>query len=435
MIKKVVSDLKIRYYILVIPLPEKGVNLSLRFKKYVYVTLMTSAMWLLLLYFIKPSVWTILFSILYLSAEAGWYFEPTQSGECGSIGVGLTFNYAALLVSISIFVLISVFNFGVEDATLGLIATVVASIFVYVVLMFEVAFKEWDWLEFKFKKFGMESNGFGYLHYSDDRQYWGLQYGINMLAYLLSTIFIIICLKYRNSIFELLMKDYPVLSIIGITVSVLCWLVFTIAYIVAKDKYKKLVYFNRAFLFIIVYAYSIVVKNIVFLWTFLTIIILKILISKLYKGRVKELVNRNINLANLYPCILTLSIDMIIVRSFNVSTASLLVIGVATLIIFIMIVAITKTELFEVQEGFGYVLKEENKYTHVDIRKSVLYKDYITKAVCISLIYFGIFSIYTLVFKNVSILSAIPIIFGVFLFLFIVIKTFITLGKSEEDEE
>lgn len=91
-------------------LPEKGVNLSLRFKKYVYVTLMTSAMWLLLLYFIKPSVWTILFSILYLSEEAGWYFEPTQSGECGSIGVGLTFNYAALLVSISIFVLISVFN-------------------------------------------------------------------------------------------------------------------------------------------------------------------------------------------------------------------------------------------------------------------------------------------------------------------------------------
>ena len=68
----------------------------------------------------------------------------------------------------------SVFNFGVEDATIGLIATVVASIFVYIVLMFEVDFKEWDWLEFKFKKFGMESNGFGYLHYSEDRQDWGI---------------------------------------------------------------------------------------------------------------------------------------------------------------------------------------------------------------------------------------------------------------------
>ena len=435
MIKKVVSDLKVRYYILVMPLPEKGVNLSLRFKKYVYVTLMTSAMWLLLLYFIKPSVWTILFSILYLSAEAGWYFEPTQSGECGSIGVGLTFNYAALLVSISIFVLMSVFNFGAEDTTLGIIATVVVSIFVYVVLMFEVDFKEWDWLEFKFKKFGMESNGFGYLHYSEDRQDWGLQYGINMLAYLLSTVFIIICLKYRSSIFELLMKDYPVLSVIGITISVLCWLVFILAYVFAKNKYKKLVYFNRAFLFIIVYVYSTVIQNIVFLWTFLTIALLRLLVSRLYKDRVKERVSRNINLANLYPCILTLAIDMIIVRLLNASVGLLLVIGVHTLIIFIILVATTttNTKLFEVQEAFGYILKGEGKFTHVDIKKSVLYKAYIMNAVCISLIYFSIFSIYTLVFKNVSVLTAIPIIFGVFLFLFIVIKTFVTLSKKEEE--
>ena len=77
MIKKVVSDLKIRYYILVIPLPEKGVNLSLRFKKYVYVTLMTSAMWLLLLYFIVPSTLTIVASIVYLIFVIGAYSDVT----------------------------------------------------------------------------------------------------------------------------------------------------------------------------------------------------------------------------------------------------------------------------------------------------------------------------------------------------------------------
>ena len=273
--------------------------------------------------------------------------------------------------------------------------------------MFEVDFKEWDWLEFKFKRFGMESSEFGYLHYSEDKQDWGLQYGMNMLSYLISMAFVIICLKYRNSVFELLMKDYPVLSSVGIAISVLCGLVFVLAFIMSKDKYKKLVYFNRAFLFVIVYAYSIVIKNIVLLWAFLTIVLLKLLVSKLYKDRIKERVNRNIDLANLYPCILALSIDMMIVRLFNVSTVSLLVIGIVTLIIFIMIVAITKTELFEVQEAFGYVLKKENKYTHVDIKKSVLCKDIVTKAVCISFIYFSIFSIYTLVFKNVPILTAI----------------------------
>lgn len=394
---------------------------------------MTSAMWLLLLYLIKLSIWTILFSILYLALEASWYFNPDQSGKCSPTCVGLTFNYAVLLVSISIFILRLIFDFGWEDVTCGFIASVVVSIFVYITLMFEVDFKEWGWLEFKFKKFGMESNEFGYLHYSEDRQDWGLQYGLNMLSYILSMVFVIICLKYENSIFELLMKDYPVLSSVGITISVLCGLVFVLAYIMSKDKYKRLVYFNRAFLFVIVYAYSIVIKNIVFLWAFLIIVLLKLLVSRLYKDRVKELVSRNINLANLYPCILTLSIDMMIVRLFNVSTVSLLVIGIVTLIIFIMMVAVTKTELFEVQEVFGYVLKEENKYTHVNIKKSVLCKSIVTKAICISFIYFSIFSIYTLVFKNVSILTAIPIIFGVFLFLFIVIKTFITLSKKEEE--
>ena len=142
MIKKVVSDLKVRYYILVISLPEKGVNLSLRFKKYVYVTLMTSAMWSLLLYLIKPSVWTILFSILYLSAEAAWYFNPDQSGDSGPTCVGLTFNYAALIVSISIIVLKLIFNFEWEDTTYGFMASVIVSIFVYVTLMFEIDFKE-----------------------------------------------------------------------------------------------------------------------------------------------------------------------------------------------------------------------------------------------------------------------------------------------------
>lgn len=74
-------------------LPEKGVNLSLRFKKYVYVTLTTSAMWQLLLYFIVPSGWIIVFSILYLAVMVSWYFDPGQSGQVDSMCTGLTLNY------------------------------------------------------------------------------------------------------------------------------------------------------------------------------------------------------------------------------------------------------------------------------------------------------------------------------------------------------
>lgn len=77
-------------------LPEKGVILSLRFKKYVYVTLTTTAMWQLLLYLIIPSGWTIVFSILYLVVMVSWYFDPGQSGQVDSMCTGLTFFYLPL---------------------------------------------------------------------------------------------------------------------------------------------------------------------------------------------------------------------------------------------------------------------------------------------------------------------------------------------------
>lgn len=74
-------------------LPEKGVILSLRFKKYVYVVMTTSVMWQLLLYFLIPSGWTILLGVLYLAVMASWYFDPGQSGQVDSMCTGLTLNY------------------------------------------------------------------------------------------------------------------------------------------------------------------------------------------------------------------------------------------------------------------------------------------------------------------------------------------------------
>lgn len=68
-------------------LPEKGVILSLRFKKYVYVVMTTLAMWQLLFYFLIPSGWTILLSIIYLSIIATWYFDidnPEKLIQCVS---------------------------------------------------------------------------------------------------------------------------------------------------------------------------------------------------------------------------------------------------------------------------------------------------------------------------------------------------------------
>lgn len=155
-------------------LPEKGVILSLRFKKYVYTTLTTTAMWQLLLYFIIPSGWTIVFSILYLAVMASWYFDPGQSGQVDSMYIGLTLNYIFLLAFISTFILRLILNFSWEDTTCGVIFTFMVSAIAYIASMFEVNYKEWSWLIFQFKRFGMRPSSAVSLSYSDDRQDWGL---------------------------------------------------------------------------------------------------------------------------------------------------------------------------------------------------------------------------------------------------------------------
>lgn len=414
-------------------LPEKGVILSLRFKKYVYVTLTTTAMWQLLLYFIIPSGWTIVFSTLYLAVIASWYFDPGQSGQVDSMCTVLTLNYIFLLCFISTFILRLILNFSWEDTTCGVIFTFMVSAIAYIASMFEVNYKEWSWLIFQFKRFGMRPSSAVSLQYSDDRQDWGLQYGMSMLVHLLATVFAALCIKYGNLVFELSLKDYPVLSSIGLILSVTCWLIFIAFYMTTKNKhkYKKLVYFNRASLFIIVYTYSIVTKNIVFLWVLLTIALLKIIVAKVFKDNIKEQVSKNIYLANIYPVILILSADMMLVKT---SVKALLLVGAVTLVIFYMLVVISKVKWFDIQEAFGYKLLEDAEFTDIDVNKSILCKVCIRDAICVSLLYFGIYSIYALVFKDISIISAIPRIFGVFIFLLIVVTTFITLSKKEEEE-
>lgn len=414
-------------------LPEKGVILSLRFKKYVYVVMTTSAMWQLLLYFLIPSGWTILLSIIYLSITATWYFDIDNQGKADSMCIGLTLNYIFLLVFISTLILRLIFNFSGEDATCGAFLSIMISTIAYIASMFEVDYKEWGWLIFRFKRFGMRPDRVGYLQYSDDKQDWGLHYGMGMLVHLLATVFTALCIKYGNLVFELSLKDYPVLSSIGLILSVTCWLIFIAFYMTTKDKhkYKKLVYFNRASLFIIVYAYSIVTKSVVFLCVSLTIALLKLLVSKVFKYSIKEQVSRNVNLANIYPSILVVSVDMMLIKT---SVKASLLIGAVTLVIFYMLVVISKVKWFDIQEAFGYKLLGDAKFTDIDVNKSILCKVCVMNAICVSLLYFGIYSIYALVFKDISVISAIPRIFGVFIFLLIVVTTFITLSKKEEEK-
>ena len=113
-------------------LPEKGVILSLRFKKYVYVTLTTTIMWQLLLYILIPSYWTILSSIFYLSLMAVWYFDRDNPGTADHMCIGLTLSYILLLVFISTLILRLIFTLDEGDVICGVFLTFMVSAIAYI---------------------------------------------------------------------------------------------------------------------------------------------------------------------------------------------------------------------------------------------------------------------------------------------------------------
>ena len=109
-------------------------------------------------------------------------------------------------------------------------------------------------------------------------------------------------------------------------------------------------------------------KSVVFLCVSLTIALLKLLVSKIFKDKIKEQVSKNIYLANIYPVILILSADMMLVKT---SVKALLLIGAVTLVIFYMLVVISKVKWFDIQEAFGYKLLGDAKFTDIYYAKSV----------------------------------------------------------------
>lgn len=152
-------------------------------------TLTTAVMWQLLLYILIPSGWTILSSIFYLSLMAFWYFDKDNPGKADPMCIGLTLSYILLLVLTSTLILRLIFNLDEGDVICGVFLTFMVSAIAYIASMFEVDYKEWSWLIFRFKRFGMKPDSTNYLQYSDDRQDWGLQYGMSMLIHLLATVF------------------------------------------------------------------------------------------------------------------------------------------------------------------------------------------------------------------------------------------------------
>lgn len=437
MIKKVVSDLKIRYYILVIPLPEKGVNLSLRFKKYVYVTLMTSAMWLLLLYFIVPSTLTIVASIVYLIFVIGAYSDVTAFTkveiECG---FGLLSNYLCLLFMLHIFVSRLIFNLDWISVTKGVLITLVLFTVASLATMCKIQRDSNSWIFFSFRSFGIKVDE-GFLVYSEDKQDWGVYYGIYLLLYSLISIFVILYFKLGKKVFELSITDLMPLTLIGFILIIVSTIMYGILYKVEKDKYKRLHYFNSVFLFSIIATFSIAIQSLSFMWISLSVSLVNLIVYISFRDSIKEDVLTNIFYATVYPDFLIVSLNIILYKFTGIPRDMLVGIGIVTLGVFFILVYGFNINLFNIDEAFGYRIDTLDKVMDVDVNTKLFYRVYPLKLITISLIYFAWYCVYVLVTHTVQVQLKLHeiafILIGLAVFITIVIKTFVTLSKKEEE--
>lgn len=112
-------------------------------------------------------------------------------------------------------------------------------------------------------------------------------------------------------------------------------------------------------------------------------------------------------------------------------------IGIVTLGVFFILVYGFNINLFNIDEAFGYRIDTLDKVMDVDVNTKLFYRVYTLKLITISLIYFAWYCVYVLVTHTVQVQLKLHeiafILIGLAVFITIVIKTFVTLSKKEEE--
>lgn len=295
MIKKVVSDLKVRYYILVIPLPEKGVKLDLRFKKYSYISMITAFLWMALVSCMVPSltpvaiVSILVIMVLYLT-------ETWSDTKESNVAVGLTINYVLLLLVSEIFIMHYLFKIPMKSCLLNLLVTwiVFFILSIYIILRID---KDYSWVIFKYNHFGLRVGKSGYIGYSDDPQLWGFLYFINIVLFAISSISAAFSENVKDIILKMYRNEISFIILLIVCISLTLLVVNIIYIIISKSKYERLEYTTSSLLLVFLISCVVTFRNSLAL-SILTILV--ILCS--YKMKSKSIENYFLNYYFIQTC-------------------------------------------------------------------------------------------------------------------------------------
>lgn len=250
---------------------------KLRLKKYSYVSVSTAFMWLALLSVMIPqftpvAIVTILVIMLLYTTET-WY-GPLQN----DFGAGLSLNYAMLLSVSEVFIMRNILEVSVKVCISSFIITWVAFYLISEFVMSKL-YKNYSWIIFEYKHFGLRVSKDGYIEYSDDIQDWGLVYIINIILFAISSLSAVLWKPLKEIIIKLYRNEMPFMMQVIVGLNILLLVISITRVIVSKSKYERLCHINSALLICSVLSCVVTFRNSLVL-SILTIIPIVLTIRK-----------------------------------------------------------------------------------------------------------------------------------------------------------
>lgn len=362
---------------------------KLRLKKYSYVSISTAFMWLALLSVMIPPFTPVaivaILVIMLLYVTETW-FDSIEN----NFGVGLTLNYAMLLSVSEVFVMRNILKLSVKVCISSFIITWVVFYLLSEFVMPKL-YKDYSWIIFEYKHFGLRVNNDDYIEYSDDIQDWGLVYVINIILFAVSSLFAVLWKPLKEIVIKLYRNEIPFIIQVIVGLNVLLLVISIARAIMSKDKCERIRNINSALLVCSVLSITVMFRDQLIL-LIITAIVIVLIFKKTEVSIDKQLV-KLLLYSDLPIMLLLLNMN----RVYNISHLGILFVGIMTLPFFysaLIMFALTTnyTKVLAIDEAVGYEEVLDKGYIEKKWSPKSFLIVYITKIVGVSLIEWLLFA-------------------------------------------
>lgn len=364
-------------------------DIKLRLKKYSYISISTAFMWLALLSIMIPPFTPV--AIVTLLVIMLLYVTETWEGPLqNDFGAGLTLNYAMLLSVGEVFVMRNILKMPVKTCIFSLITTWVVFSFLPDFIIPKL-YKNYSWIMFEYKHFGLRVNNDDYIEYSDDIQDWGLVYVINIILFAVSSLFAVLWKPLKEIIIKLYRNEIPFIMQVIVGLNVLLLVISIARAIMSKNKCERIRNINSALLVCSVLSITVIFRDQLILLIITAIV--TVLIFKKSELSIDKQLLKLLFYSDLPLMLLLLNMN----RIYHISVLGIMFVVVMTLPLFysalIMFALITDyVKMLTINEVVGYEEVLDKGYIEKKWSLKAFLLVYATKIVGVSLIEWLLFA-------------------------------------------